>query len=601
MSEGNVFAQSSSQKSAGSFHFNLPYVSSSFLSIADEQFPQISGFLDETISPSFTSNETVPEENQVNKALPTESPVVSSRVGKAVPDPVSFLQSTISLEDSEPNSTCNTTKDSKEPPDSGLNGTADVPSTKENTFVLSQDVKEGSADGCNVTADIQSTKENTYVVSQDVKEESIVAEKPSQEQKHNSTVEIESPRIVTESLNGTSELVQAFEGPVVKVSTTFEIPSAESLETESSRASVKIIVEPPTKTLEGTMDVEPCERSDANRDPNEAEQGTSTEEANEEEHPGSLSSHDCSRSSIFSVSYSLFTSTPIVFGKESKFELSSEAKAMRKRLSVINSIDARSNDDLDNVSNFDDPGATATTARPVDENKPPSKLPVTRRIPQLSSRLGYPKSNLPTRPSSSTNASVMVKTKTAPVPQAQNPTNPPSTHLLATRKMVHKGKSVAPVRNTAPPSTVKTSVVASVSGYTFTAVAKPSSSGVLQKKPLIHKKNSMKTQQTVETLQTLPCAKPQESMGTTKKTSLVLSGGLKRLKGDESPSAKRKRPGSGASVLQCNAQGAHVSECINCSHEEAFEKVLQELERLRSECKKWGPEHEKKIEACLRK
>lgn len=197
----------------------------------------------------------------------------------------------------------------------------------------------------------------------------------------------------------------------------------------------------------------------------------------------SVPSSDISRNSIFCLDDTLdlktsfmVTSTPIVFCKESRFERLKDAMPtpMRKRLSVINSIEAQSNDELVFVSNHSGSDAVQATessgqkvsvnctsshgtSEPANENKPPSKLPIKRQLPQLSSKLSSPKSSLPPRPQSSMSSSVVVKPKTVQGPEPPHPPNTSSTILLGKRNTVqiNKGKNIAPVKNTASASNVK--------------------------------------------------------------------------------------------------------------------------------------------------
>ncbi|XP_056100032.1 uncharacterized protein si:ch211-126c2.4 isoform X2 [Rhinichthys klamathensis goyatoka] len=304
----------------------------------------------------------------------------------------------------------------------------------------------------------------------------------------------------------------------------------------------------------------------------------------------------------------MVTSTPIVFGREPRFEILRDAKPtpIRKRLSVINSIEAQSNDELVGVSNHNGTGAVQatesssqkvssncisshSTSEPANENKPPTKRPIKRQLPQLSSKLSYPKSSLPPRPQSSMHSSVADKKKTIQGPQVPQYRDTTSTTLLGNRKSVHmnKGKNIAPVKNTASASTVKASMVSSATGFNFTAVAKPSSSGIPQNKPSglqppTRKRLALKTPQTsqssVETILTQP------SNNKPKTTGIQAHVALSTVESDAVHSA----------------DGAHESGCVNClHHQDKLERVLQELMGLRSECKNWGPLHEK-LEMCVK-
>ncbi|XP_051505896.1 uncharacterized protein si:ch211-126c2.4 isoform X2 [Myxocyprinus asiaticus] len=319
-----------------------------------------------------------------------------------------------------------------------------------------------------------------------------------------------------------------------------------------------------------------------------------------------------SRNSIFSLDDTvdmrtsfMVTSTPIVFGKESRFEILRDVKPtpMRKRLSVINSIEVQSNDSLVGVSIHDGTHAVLVSenssqsqkvlsnytssnskTEPANENKPPIKPTAKRQLPQRSSKLSYPKSCLPPWPQSSLLSSVAVRPKTIQAPQVLHQSNVSSGTLLGNKKMLqhNKGKNIGAAKNTVSTSTVKTSVVSSVSGYNFTAVSRHSSSGLPQMKPSglqpptrkrLALKSAQITQSSIETIQAQSSNKPT---------------------GIQAPSA---RPAVENDSEQ-PAEGAHKSDCVNClQHQEKLERCLQELVRLRSECKNWGPLQEK-LEMC---
>ncbi|XP_039521618.1 uncharacterized protein si:ch211-126c2.4 isoform X2 [Pimephales promelas] len=348
-----------------------------------------------------------------------------------------------------------------------------------------------------------------------------------------------------------------------------------------------------------------------------------------------------SRNSVFCLDDTLdmktsfmVTSTPIVFGREPRFEILRDVKPtpLRKRLSVINSMEAQSNDELV-VSNHNGTGAVQATesssqkissncisnhntSEPANENKPSTKRPIKRQIPQLSSKLSYPKSSLPPRPQSSMHSSAAAdKPKTVQGPQVPQYRDT-STTLLGNRKSVqmNKGKNIAPVKNAVSASTVKASMVSSATGYNFTAVAKPSSSGIQQNKPSglqppTRKRLALKTPQTtqssVESILTQPSSNKPTTTGMRTRNSLLPSVGQTHLNNDGLPSAKRKRIAHTAlptvkSDAVHPADGAHGSGCVNClQHQDKLKRVLQELMDLRSECKNWGPLHEK-LEMCVK-
>ncbi|XP_052006161.1 uncharacterized protein si:ch211-126c2.4 [Xyrauchen texanus] len=358
-----------------------------------------------------------------------------------------------------------------------------------------------------------------------------------------------------------------------------------------------------------------------------------------------LSSHmgNISRNSIFSLDDTvdmrtsfMVTSTPIVFGKESRFEILRDVKPtpMRKRLSVINSIEVQSNDSLVGVSTHDGTHPVLVSensnqsqkvssnyasgnskTEPANENKPPTKPTAKGQLPQRSSKLSYPKSCLPPWPQSSLLSSVAVKPKTIQAPQVLHQSNVSSGTLLSNNKMLqhNKGKNTGAAKNTVSTSTVKTSVVSSVSGYNFTAVSRHSSSGLPQMKPSglqpptrkrLALKTAQITQSSIETIQAQSSNKPTGIQGMRTRNSLLPSLGQKHMNNDGLPLAKRKKNAPSAQPTvetdsEQPAEGAHKSDCVNClQHQDKLERCLQELVRLRSECKNWGP-LQKKLEMCL--
>uniref|UniRef100_A0A3B1J803 Uncharacterized LOC103032307 n=1 Tax=Astyanax mexicanus TaxID=7994 RepID=A0A3B1J803_ASTMX len=194
---------------------------------------------------------------------------------------------------------------------------------------------------------------------------------------------------------------------------------------------------------------------------------------------------DISHSSIFSLddplertSRVLITSTPIVLGRGFDRLRCAKPMEMQKRLSVINSIDAHSNNDLAGVSGSD---ATATNPSSIKSEtcsetqkssakctttnsstsesavaiKPP-KMTLRRRIPQpgnFAGKSGIPsKSQIPARPPTLQGASSVVgKAKTVPAaPSAAAPSQPEtsSSALHSVKRIVqlNKGKKLAPVK-----------------------------------------------------------------------------------------------------------------------------------------------------------
>ncbi|XP_050983052.1 uncharacterized protein si:ch211-126c2.4 isoform X2 [Labeo rohita] len=551
--------------------------------------------------------------------------------------------------------------DPKEGPDTGVNATVDVPNldcthSKTNSSVdkgaplnTTTEKLEGTIDiqpqekpdgTFNSTEDakIKNTEEADVKVNVtvDIAEQAASAPlqpsceveqpiKPAEMTKHNTTTDLTPPEV-----------------PVLKDTTVEMKPSSTELADQVNDVSNSVDVTKPARETE-KAEISTTAFVCSVDTPDDAPEVISEEHDKKTSRPRladieSLPSSDMgniSRNSIFCLDDTLdmktsfmVTSTPIVFGKESRFEIMRDVKPtpMRKRLSVINSIEAQSNDELVCASNHDGTDAVQATERssqsqkvsatcasePANENKPPAKPLIKRQLPQLSSKLSYPKSSLPPRPQSTVNSSVAVKPKTLQGPPHQPDAS--STTLLGNKKTVqtNKGKNIAPVKNTASASTVKTSMLSSVTGSNLTAVAKPSSSGIPQMKPSglqppTRKRLALKTPQTTqtsaETVQTLPSNKPPGLTGMRTRNSLLTSVGQKHLNNDGLPSAKRKRIAPALSTVENDAahpaEGAHEPDCVNClQHQEKLERVIRELMGLRSECKNWGPLHEK-LEICL--
>ncbi|XP_056328769.1 uncharacterized protein si:ch211-126c2.4 isoform X2 [Danio aesculapii] len=568
----------------------------------------------------------------------------------------------------EKNSTFDLTQDSKDQCNPGTNTTVDL-QIKDNTFNVTPDSKEPSDNGISRINGLQNVKEknNTVDLTHDSgtngnvdlhkgKNSTLESQEPKVSCDANSTVDIDVPNLNTESGNATVDLVQSHD-PKEGHKTTVDIPNIEITHAKTASSSfnsapLNTTTEQPNEKLDGTVDIQDIQQNKKQDGSlhSEDDKGKNSEEAHfkvditvEEEQTGSAAfqpSGDISRNSIFSLDETLnmktnfmFTSTPIVFGKESRFEVLRDTKPtpMRKRLSVINSIEAQSNDELVCTSNHDGTDAIQTaecsnqkvlttcppnhtTSESANENKPPAKPPMKRRLPQLSSKISYAKSSfLP--PPSSINSSVVVKPKTVRGPQAPHPPNTSTTPLRGNRRTIQmKTRNIAPVKNTAPVCTVKTSVVSSVPGYNFTAIAKPSNSGIPQMKPSglqppTRKRLALKTPQTalssVESAPSQPSNKSAAVPGMRTRNSLLSSVGQKHSINDGLPSAKRKRIGPAASsTVECDGvhptEGEHQSGCVNClQHEEKLESVLRELKVLRSDCKNWGPLHEK-LELCIK-
>lgn len=270
----------------------------------------------------------------------------------------------------------------------------------------------------------------------------------------NATIEIKSSSTeITSQVNSGSNVVMGNPEIASNTETEVEMNSTaivHSVETPSDSPKIKVEECPPKTSKHGFVD------SDCIQNPDTG---------------------NVSRNSIFCLddtldmkTSSMITSTPIVFGKESRFEILRDTKPtpMRKRLSVINSIEAHSNDDLVGTSHHDGIVAAQvihtsnqsqkvsthctsghSTSESANENKPPIKPAVKRQLPQLS-KLSHPKSGLPPRPAA-------VRPKTVQVPNVPQQPNASSSTLLGSKKagQLNKGKNVGNVKNTGSVGTVK--------------------------------------------------------------------------------------------------------------------------------------------------
>ncbi|XP_067312698.1 uncharacterized protein si:ch211-126c2.4 isoform X2 [Pseudorasbora parva] len=563
---------------------------------------------------------------------PKESPITGANTTVDIPNIDSAHSKTNSFGDNT--APLNTTT---EQVSEKLEGTIDIqPQAKPNGSLSSaEDDKIKNAEEVSVTVNI-------------VEQMASAPHQPSSEIEQSSS-DILKPAKMKFTKHNTTTVLSPSEVPVLK-DTVFEMkPSSTELANQVNCASNSLGI---TKSASNITETDVERNTSAFvcsvDDPSDAPELKAEEHHTQTERPGlaevefvpSSDMGNISRNSIFCLDDTLdmktsfmVTSTPIVFGREPRFDILRDAKPtpMRKRLSVINSIEVQSNDELVGVSNHNGTDvvqatesssqkvsvnciSSHSTSEPANENKPPTKPAIKRHLPKLSSKISYPKSSLPPRPQPSMNSSVAIKPKTIQGPQ--HPETSSST-LLANRKLaqMNKGKNIAPVKNTALASTVKTSLVSPVTGYNFTAVAKPSSVGIPQIKPSglqppTRKRLALKTPQTtrssVETFPTQPINKPTTGLpGMRTRNSLLPSVGQTHLNNDGLPSAKRKRIAHAPlSTVESGAvhpaEEAHASGCANClQHQAKLERVLQELMGLRSECKNWGPLHEK-LEMCLK-
>ncbi|XP_016423237.1 uncharacterized protein LOC107751955 isoform X2 [Sinocyclocheilus rhinocerous] len=589
----------------------------------------------EESNPSLNSTVDIDVPNIKTESGNTTVDLVQSHDPKEGPD--TGVNATVDIPNLDSaHSKTNSSVDNNEP----LNTTTEQPNEKleETKDIRSQEKLDGSFNSTEVDK-IKNTEETDLKVNVtvDIVEQIASAPlQPSGEVEQLSSATIKPAEMAKQST--TTDLTHP-EVPVLKDTTVEMKPSSTELADQVNDASNSVgITKPASNSRETEVGISTTAFVCSVDAPDDASELKAEEPHEKTSRPGladaeSIPSSDMgniSRNSIFCLDDTLdmktsflVTSTPIVFGKESRFEILRDVKPtpMRKRLCVINSIEAQSNDELVCASNHDGTDAvqvtesssqnqkvTHSTSEPANENKPPTKPPIKRQLPRLSSKMSYPKSSLPPRPQLSINSLVAIKPKAIQGPPAPHLSDTSPTTLLGSRKTVqmNKGKNIAPVKSAASASTVKTSMVSSVTGYNFTAVAKPSGSAIPQMKPSglqlpSRKRLALKTPQTtrssVETVQTQPSNKPSGLPGMRTRNSLLPSVGQKHLNNDGLPSAKRKRIVESDAVHP--ADGSHEPGCVNClQHQEKLERVIQELMGLRSECKNWGPLHEK-LEKCV--
>uniref|UniRef100_A0A3B4E9K1 Uncharacterized protein n=1 Tax=Pygocentrus nattereri TaxID=42514 RepID=A0A3B4E9K1_PYGNA len=344
---------------------------------------------------------------------------------------------------------------------------------------------------------------------------------------------------------------------------------------------------------------------------------------------------DVSHSSMFSLddtlemqSRALVTSTPIVLGRG--FDRLGCAKLMdvQKRLSVINSIDAQSKDDLVGISEHDgsDPSdsnpvcksetcsqmkvstkctSNSSTSESAVANKPPSKLAVRRKIPQPSCKSNIPKTQILPRPPTSQATSMVAKPNTVSTTQVPDQPEASSSALRSMKRTVQlsKGKNVAPAKNMLTAGTVRTSVATtSSSGCTLTTVSKP----VTQAKPsglqppgrgrLVFKAPAALVC-SAESGHPQPINKPTGLPDMQHHPSCAEApASLKPGRGAQKPvmvpvDSKPKKPNT-----ECESCSL-LQEKLNTFHQELGE-FLQELGRISASCENWLP-FQQKFEACL--
>ncbi|XP_066505850.1 serine-rich adhesin for platelets isoform X2 [Hoplias malabaricus] len=214
---------------------------------------------------------------------------------------------------------------------------------------------------------------------------------------------------------------------------------------------------------------------------------------------------DISHSSVFSFDTlemkqcGIVTSTPIVLDRGFDRLRRVKATDIQKRLSVINSIEAQSIDDLVGVSEHDtvDPSQSnlssvkpemssqthkvsvksisdSSTSESAVVNKPLSQLAVRRKIPHPSCKSNISKTQILSKHPIPQTTSVVSKAKTVSSAPALDQPETSSTALRSIRRL-NKGKTLVPPKNTLTAGTLKmTSVANASSRCTLTTDSKPS-------------------------------------------------------------------------------------------------------------------------------
>lgn len=386
---------------------------------------------------------------------------------------------------------CGPSNSTTEQPNQKLNGTVDI--TQSNRPELEQS-NEGPA--CSKDCEKQSTftkatEENNATVDLSAGVPTEVAQPGSVNvdpvegtfTKHNSTTDLTRPEPVFDLTNATVNMSKT-SGTEFSVqsntncgATLKDTPLSGPSAPVNPAAPVRVNV---TVCSEQTLDLPEADCKEEQQDPFRRRNGISDE--------GYLNL-DISQSSTFSLDEMLdlkpcplVASTPIVLGRDFDRLGSAKPTNIQKRLSVINSINTRLNDDTTGVGEHEGSDASktnqlsvksdacsqiqkvlangttnSTTSEAAIVNKPPSKLAVRRKIPQPSFKTSVPKTQLPSRPSSLQVTSAVVKSKTAAAAHALNQPETSTSALYSIRRTVqiNKVRTLVSARNTSTASTLK--------------------------------------------------------------------------------------------------------------------------------------------------
>lgn len=387
---------------------------------------------------------------------------------------------------------CGPSNSTTEQPNQKLNGTVDI--TQSNRPKLEQS-NEGPA--CSKDCEKQSTftkatEENNATVDLSAGVPTEAAQPGSVNvdpvdgtfTKHNATTDLTRPEPVCDLTNPTVNMIKT-PGTEFSVqsntncgATLKDTPLSGPSAPVNPAAPVRVNV---TVCSDRTLDLPEADCKEEQQDPFRRRNGISDGDC--------YLNLDISQSSMFSLDEMLdlkpcplVASTPIVLGRGFDRLGSAKPTNIQKRLSVINSINTRLNDDSAGVGEHEGSDASktkqlsvksdactqiqkvsangttnSTTSEAAIVNKPPSKLAVRRKIPQPSFKTSVPKTQLPSRPSSLQVTSAVVKSKTAAAAHALNQPETSTSALYSIRRTVqiNKARTLVSAKNTSTASTVK--------------------------------------------------------------------------------------------------------------------------------------------------
>ncbi|XP_076877370.1 uncharacterized protein LOC143526689 [Brachyhypopomus gauderio] len=352
--------------------------------------------------------------------------------------------------------------------------------------------------------------------------------------------------------------------------------------------------------------------------------------------------------------HALVTSTPIILNRGFDRLESAKLTELQKRLSVINSIDVQSTDNLDGISEHDGSDTSKTSSssnkaeiQKVSEksstvskspavSKPPSKLAVKRKIPQAAFKSSIPKTQIQLKPPIAQDKSALVNSKVVPATRALKKPETSAASLQSLRKTVemNKIKNLGPAKRSMTAATERLSAMPS-SGCNVTADLKPSNSHMTKPKvsrmPVpgqrrlgVHPAGGGAVSAEITHSQT--ASKPSGLTGIRQRSSLLPSFAQKHASNDVLPLAKRKKtdmqelpacpatsadpkPGDGDQAVITDPRDSQIKGCSTgcesctliqeklCTFHQELGEFLQERRNMPAGCE-WLP-WQQKLKVCL--